>query len=66
MQVIVTGGAGFIGAHTCRALLAKGHRVTAVDDLSHGKREAVPDGVELVVLDVRDPKLMTAVATERP
>src|SRR5256885_13111273 len=66
MQVIVTGGAGFIGAHTCRALLAKGHRVTAVDDLSHGKREAVPDGVELVVLDVRDPKLMTEMEKRRP
>jgi len=66
MQVIVTGGAGFIGAHTCRALLARGHRVTAVDDLSHGKREAVPDGVDLVVLDVRDPKLMAEMEKRRP
>jgi len=66
MQVIVTGGAGFIGAHTCRALLARGHRVTAVDDLSHGKREALPDGVELVVLDVRDPKLMAEMEKRRP
>ena len=66
MQVIVTGGAGFIGAHTCRALLARGHRVTAVDDLSHGKREAVPDGVELVVLDVRDPRLMAEMEKRRP
>jgi UDP-glucose 4-epimerase len=66
MQVIVTGGAGFIGAHTCRALLARGHGVTAVDDLSHGRREAVPDGVDLVVLDVRDPKLMAEMEKRRP
>src|SRR3954468_14568291 len=66
MHVIVTGGAGFIGAHTCRALLAKGHRVTVVDDLSHGKREAVPQGAELVVLDVRDPKLVTEMEQRRP
>src|SRR5256885_16345556 len=66
MQVIVTGGAGFIGAHTCRALLARGHRVTAVDDLSHGKREAVPDGVELLVLDIRDPGLMAEMEKRRP
>ena len=66
MHVLVTGGAGFIGAHTCRALLAKGHRVTAVDDLSHGKREAVPEGAELLVVDVRDPKLMTEMERLRP
>jgi len=66
MQVIVTGGAGFIGAHTCRALLARGHGVTAVDDLSHGKREAVPDKFDLVVLDVRDPKLMGVMEKRRP
>src|SRR5689334_965555 len=66
MQVIVTGGAGFIGAHTCRALIARGHGVTAVDDLSHGKREAVPEGVDLVVLDVRDAKLMAEMEKRRP
>ena len=33
--------------------------MTAIDDLSHGKREAVPEGAELLVVDVRDPKLMT-------
>jgi UDP-glucuronate 4-epimerase len=31
MHVLVTGGAGFIGSHTCEALVARGHRVTAVD-----------------------------------
>src|SRR3954469_19619497 len=66
MDVIVTGGAGFIGAHTCRALLARGHRVTAVDDLSHGKREAVPEGAELLVLDGGDPKLMKEMEGRRP
>jgi UDP-glucose 4-epimerase len=57
MHVIVTGGAGFIGAHSARELLARGHRVTAVDDLSHGKREALPQGADLHVLDVRSPDL---------
>jgi UDP-glucose 4-epimerase len=40
--------------------------VTAVDDLSHGKREAVPEGAELLVLDVRDPKLMAEMERRRP
>ena len=35
--IIVTGAAGFIGSHTCESLLAAGHRVVAVDDLSSGR-----------------------------
>ena len=54
MNVLVTGGAGFIGSHLCDALVARGDRVTAVDDLSTGARENVPDGAELVEADVAD------------
>ena len=53
-EVLVTGGAGFIGSHVSRALLARGVRVTVLDNLSMGRREAVPDGARLVVGDVRD------------
>jgi UDP-glucose 4-epimerase len=66
MHVFVTGGAGFIGAHSGRALLAGGHRVTAVDDLSHGKRAAVPQGAVLHVLDIRSPDLPALFERERP
>ena len=66
MHIIVTGGAGFIGGHTIRALLARSHRVTAVDDLSHGKRENVPPGADLAVLDVRAPALLDLVAQRKP
>jgi UDP-glucose 4-epimerase len=49
MRVVVTGGAGFIGAHTCRALAATGHHVTAYDDLSSGSvANLAGTGVELV------------------
>jgi UDP-glucose 4-epimerase len=54
MQVLVTGGAGFIGAHTVRALLDAGHAVTVLDDLSTGVADQVPEGVRLVRGDVRD------------
>jgi len=34
---LVTGGAGFVGSHLCDRLLAEGHRVVGVDDLSSGR-----------------------------
>ena len=51
---LVTGGAGFIGSHLADALLAAGHRVRILDDLSTGKRANVDPGCELVVGDVAD------------
>ena len=41
MQVLVTGGAGYIGSHTCVELLEAGHSVTAVDNLSNSKEESL-------------------------
>ena len=54
--ICVTGGAGFIGSHITEALVAAGHRVLIVDDLSSGRKENVPDGAELAILDVRSPE----------
>jgi UDP-glucose 4-epimerase len=41
MDILVTGGAGYIGSHTCVELLTAGHRVTVVDNLSNSKEEAL-------------------------
>lgn len=51
--VCLTGGAGFIGSHLADAFLARGDRVIVLDDLSSGRRENVPDGAELHVVDIR-------------
>jgi len=53
MKVLVCGGAGYIGSHMVRALLASGREVVVFDNLSTGHREALPD-VELVVGDLCD------------
>jgi UDP-glucose 4-epimerase len=58
MDCVVTGGAGFIGSNLTDALVARGDRVTVVDNLSTGKRsnleQAVANGASLRVADVRD------------
>jgi UDP-glucose 4-epimerase len=60
---LVTGGAGFIGSHLCEALLARGDTVRVLDDLSTGRRENLPPGVELIEGDVADlPAVCRAVA----
>lgn len=53
MKVLVCGGAGYIGSHMVRQLLAYGHEVVVFDNLSTGHREAI-SGVPLVVGDLRD------------
>jgi UDP-glucose 4-epimerase len=61
MRVLVTGGAGFIGATTAAALLDAGHEVTVVDDLSAGHRDAVPGAARFVQADITDPLAVEAV-----
>src|SRR5438552_352840 len=52
MNVLVTGGAGFIGSHLAEGILAAGHRVVVVDNESTGKRENVPNGAAYFRADV--------------
>ena len=52
MRALVTGGAGFIGSHISEALLAAGHDVTVVDDLSRGRRSQVPAAARFVQADI--------------
>src|SRR5437763_2817272 len=53
-HVLVTGGAGFIGSHLVDAYLARGWRVSVVDDLSSGDRHNVDPRAELLVVDIND------------
>jgi UDP-glucose 4-epimerase len=53
MRVFVTGGAGFLGSHITNVLLAAGHQVTVLDNLSTGHRESVPKGAVFIKGDLK-------------
>ncbi len=64
MKILVTGGAGYIGSHVVLACLDAGHEVAVVDDLSTGRRAAVPQDVPLIVGDVGDAALVARVMAD--
>lgn len=53
MKILVSGGAGFIASHVSEALLAAGHDVHILDDLSGGRQENVPEGAVFHEMDLR-------------
>ena len=60
MNVLVTGGAGFIGSHIARTLLERGDRVRVLDDFSTGKRDNLTGlDVDLIEADLRDASALT-------
>ena len=60
MKLLVTGGAGYIGSIVATQLLAAGHEVTVLDNLTQGHRAAVPQNATLVVADLLDRKAVDA------
>lgn len=54
MNILITGGAGFIGSHLTDALIAEGHRVTIIDNLSTGTREFINPEAEFIEADIRN------------
>ncbi|MGF0176048.1 UDP-glucose 4-epimerase GalE [Streptomyces sp. Marseille-Q5077] len=66
MTWLITGGAGYIGAHVVRAMTEAGERAVVYDDLSTGMADRVPDGVPLVVGSTLDgERVARAIAAHR-
>jgi UDP-glucose 4-epimerase len=63
-RVLVTGGAGYIGSIVAAQLLQRGYAVTILDNLSHGKLAAVPEGADFVLGDIADSALLDQVFSE--
>ena len=67
-QILITGGAGFVGSHLADGLLAAGHAVRVLDDLTpqvhlDGPPDYLSPEVELVIGDIRDPNRLRGVLT---
>jgi UDP-glucose 4-epimerase len=65
MQVLVTGGAGYIGSVVVEELLRDGHEVTVYDNLSKGHRQAVPPAAQFVQGELLDRNLLEATFRQR-
>lgn len=61
-EYLVTGGCGFVGSHLCDALLSDGHSVTAIDDMSSGKRTSLLPDVCVIEDSICDPEAMKRAA----
>jgi UDP-glucose 4-epimerase len=64
-NVLVTGGAGYIGSHAVLALRAAGYQVAVIDDLSTGNREVVPHDVAFFEGNIADRELVDRILRER-
>ena len=65
-RTLVTGGAGFIGSHVADQLVAAGHDVAVVDNLSTGKREYVPAAAQFYPYDIKSPETVELIRGWRP
>ena len=66
MRVLVTGGAGYVGSVSVEALVAAGHDVLVLDDLSKGHRDALPGGVRLVQGSYGNPAVVGPLLANTP
>ncbi len=66
MKALVTGGAGFIGSHISDMLIAQGHEVAVVDNLSTGKKANVPESAAFYEKDITEPDIEEVFEAERP
>jgi UDP-glucose 4-epimerase len=65
-NVLVTGGAGYVGSVCCRQLLQRGHNVIVIDDLSTGHADAVPDRATFYQIDYGDRAAITQLLNATP
>ena len=54
MNILLTGGAGYIGSHVVLALLDNGHSVSVIDDLSTGHKDLLPNNIQFLECNINN------------
>ena len=65
MNILVTGGAGFIGSHIVNTYIEAGHIVTVIDNLSSGQRRFLNPAAKFYEMDILDPKVSEVLKAEK-
>tara|TARA_B110000208_G_scaffold169882_1_gene210971 strand:+ start:380 stop:619 length:240 start_codon:yes stop_codon:yes gene_type:complete len=60
-NILITGGAGYIGSHVSLLLIEKGYNVTIIDSLITGNKQLVPKKAKLEICDIADTKKVTEI-----
>ena len=65
MNILVTGGAGFIGSHIVNTYIEEGHCVTVIDNLSSGRLQFLNPKAKFYEIDILDPKITEVLKSEK-
>ena len=65
MNILVTGGAGYIGSHTCLSLLNQGYNITIIDDLSKGHKKLIPQKAKFIKANINDTDTLNKIFQEK-
>lgn len=65
MNILVTGGAGYIGSNMVRFLVSRGHTPIVLDSLEYGHKQAIPQSVPLVVGNLKDKETLTPIFSKQ-
>lgn len=63
MNILITGGAGYIGSHAAIELIDRGHNVTIIDNLSTGHKELIPKQAKFINCNINDVKVVRDIVT---
>ena len=65
MNILITGGAGFIASHVANAYIKENHHVVILDNLSSGEKQAVPPKAVFYQMDLQDPRVLDIMKDEK-